>query len=120
MFAQGARKLDLTPIKSSQAASEGIPRQVVYVPSCVTRMMGPALPDPDKSSVHDRLISLFKKADYEVIYPQVLPHWQALVLLLPVPLGMLFESLTACLQSACIHCYHVAARNSFHRPACWH
>lgn len=41
------------------------------MPSCVTRMMGPALPDPDKSGVHDRLLSLFKKADYEVIYPQV-------------------------------------------------
>ncbi|KAK9807175.1 hypothetical protein WJX73_004038 [Symbiochloris irregularis] len=67
----GAKKLDLTPIKS-QHPSEGIPRQVVYVPSCVTRMMGPALPEKDKTSVHDRLISLFKKADYEVIYPESL------------------------------------------------
>ena len=75
---QGARKLDLTPIKPVNGSSDRIPRQVVYVPSCVTRMMGPALPDPDKSSVADRLVSLFKKADYEVLYPQVRSSCEAL------------------------------------------
>ena len=82
MHVQGARNLNFTPVKPSQASREGIPRQVVYVPSCVTRMMGPALPDPDKTGVHDRLLSLFKKADYEVIYPEVdgpplPPFWAA-------------------------------------------
>lgn len=53
------------------AAQPGIPRQVVYVASCVTRMMGPARSDDQSESVHEKLLSLFKKADYEVIYPEV-------------------------------------------------
>lgn len=40
--------------------------QVVYLPSCVTRMMGPAASDIQQDSVHDRLMSLFAKAGYEV------------------------------------------------------
>jgi D-lactate dehydrogenase len=44
--------------------------QVVYLPSCVTRMMGPALSDPDRESVHEKLFSIFGKAGYEVILPE--------------------------------------------------
>jgi len=40
--------------------------QVVYLPSCVTRMMGPSASDSEKDSVHDKLMSLFSKAGYEV------------------------------------------------------
>ncbi len=45
--------------------------QVVYLPSCVTRMMGPSRGDPESEPVHDKLLSLFGKANYEVIYPEV-------------------------------------------------
>lgn len=48
--------------------------QVVYLPSCVTRMMGPAASDPEKASVHEKLLSVFNKAGYEVIYPEVCSH----------------------------------------------
>ena len=50
---------------------KGLPRQVVYAPSCVTRMMGPASSDTEQGSVHEKLLSLFDKAGYEVIYPEV-------------------------------------------------
>jgi hypothetical protein len=37
----------------------------------VTRMMGPSRGDPESEPVHDKLLSLFGKANYEVIYPEV-------------------------------------------------
>eukprot|EP00879_Flechtneria_rotunda_P005800 GHRR01006103.1.p1 GENE.GHRR01006103.1~~GHRR01006103.1.p1 ORF type:complete len:946 (+),score=315.50 GHRR01006103.1:676-3513(+) len=52
------------------AATRGIPRRVVYLPSCVTRMMGPAASDKETASVHEKLMSLFDKAGYEVIVPK--------------------------------------------------
>lgn len=39
---------------------------MVYVPSCVTRMMGPSVSDTETKSVHEVLLSLFEKAGYEV------------------------------------------------------
>ena len=66
---QGASPLNMTPVKPAPAP--GLPRQVVYMPSCVTRMMGPALGDSETASVHEKLLSLFEKAGYEVIYPEV-------------------------------------------------
>lgn len=51
---------------STAAAARGIPRQVVYLPSCVTRMMGPSASDSETASVHEKLMSLFGKAGYEV------------------------------------------------------
>ena len=68
---QGASKLDMDPPKPEP--SPGLPRQVVYVPSCVTRMMGPSRSDSETASVHEKLLSLFAKAGYEVIYPEVSP-----------------------------------------------
>lgn len=50
----------------------GIPRKVVYMPACVTRMMGPAQSDKETASVHEKLMSIFQKANYEVIYPEVI------------------------------------------------
>lgn len=41
------------------------------MPACVTRMMGPARGDTETASVHEKLLSLFEKAGYEVIYPEV-------------------------------------------------
>jgi D-lactate dehydrogenase len=51
---------------ATAAAARGIPRQVVYLPSCVTRMMGPSASDNETASVHEKLMSLFGKAGYEV------------------------------------------------------
>lgn len=62
----------------------GLPRQVVYAPACVTRMMGPSGSDTEQASVHEKLLSLFDKAGYEVIYPEVSPtsclHFAAVLL----------------------------------------
>ena len=51
---------------AAATAAKGIPRQVVYLPSCVTRMMGPSASDSETASVHEKLMSLFGKAGYEV------------------------------------------------------
>ena len=67
---QGASKLDMNPPVPPQPEG-GLARQVVYLPSCVTRMMGPAASDSQKASVHEKLLSVFNKAGYEVIYPEV-------------------------------------------------
>lgn len=36
-------------------------RKVVYLPTCVTRVMGPSRVDPEQDSVHEKLLSLFHK-----------------------------------------------------------
>eukprot|EP01025_Chloroclados_australasicus_P005936 TRINITY_DN1193_c0_g1_i4.p1 TRINITY_DN1193_c0_g1~~TRINITY_DN1193_c0_g1_i4.p1 ORF type:complete len:1085 (-),score=158.95 TRINITY_DN1193_c0_g1_i4:277-3531(-) len=58
------------PIPPEVTQESGIPRKVVYVPTCVTRMMGPSLADNQREAVHDKLLSIFSKAGYEVIYPK--------------------------------------------------
>lgn len=52
-----------SPPKPVAAATTGagIPRKVVYMPSCVTRMMGPSLSDTERGSVHEKLMSIFDK-----------------------------------------------------------
>jgi D-lactate dehydrogenase len=65
----GASKLK-QPQAVQPMADKGIPRKVVYAPACVTRMMGPSLSDTEKEPVHDKLLSLFAKAGYEVVYPE--------------------------------------------------
>ena len=70
IVAQGASKLNMSPEVPPQP-ERGLKRQVVYMPSCVTRMMGPSLSDTERSSVHEKLLSVFNKAGYEVIYPEV-------------------------------------------------
>lgn len=44
--------------------------KVVYYPSCVTRMMGPAKNDDDQRQLGDVMISLLQKAGYDVILPE--------------------------------------------------
>jgi len=56
------------------ATAPGIERKVVYLPSCVTRMMGPAHGDKVSESVPDRLLSVLSKAGYEVVYPEGLSN----------------------------------------------
>ncbi|MEW5310312.1 MAG: hypothetical protein WDW38_002124 [Sanguina aurantia] len=67
---RGAAKLQIPIACTASVPSVGVPRKVVYMPSCVTRMMGPALGDDQTASVHETLMSLFAKAGYEVIIPQ--------------------------------------------------
>lgn len=57
--------------KAARETQTGIPRKVVYFPSCVTRMMGPARGDPQQRAVHDVFLELAQKAGYEVVIPQV-------------------------------------------------
>lgn len=42
---QGAAPLNMNPPKPQVASDRGVPRKVVYVPTCVTRIMGPAKGD---------------------------------------------------------------------------
>jgi D-lactate dehydrogenase len=78
---QGAAKLDPRP-PAPPALGGQAPRKVVYMPSCVTRMMGPSASDSERASVHEKLLSLFAKAGYEVVYPEVRPRDSARSLLL--------------------------------------
>jgi D-lactate dehydrogenase len=69
----GAARLKSPPTPAPVPAAEaarGLPRRVVYLPSCVTRMMGPAKGDPEKASVHEKMMSIMAKAGYEVIVPK--------------------------------------------------
>ncbi|GIL81459.1 hypothetical protein Vretimale_972 [Volvox reticuliferus] len=66
---KGAAPLKV-PAPAPAASTSGIPRRVVYMPSCVTRMMGPAASDAETASVHEKILSLFNKAGYEVIIPE--------------------------------------------------
>ncbi|MBI1206479.1 MAG: FAD-binding protein [Azospirillum sp.] len=50
------------------AAAPGRP-EVVYLPSCISRTMGPAKGDPDQRSLPVATDALLKKAGYTVIYP---------------------------------------------------
>lgn len=58
-------------------------RKVVYFPSCVTRMMGPAKEDKDQRPLQQVMLSLLTKAGYSVVFP---PNMEALCC------GMPFES----------------------------
>jgi D-lactate dehydrogenase len=57
---------------SARATQSGIPRQVVFLPTCVNRMMGAARGDDDyKGSTLDVFTRLANKAGYQVIVPKV-------------------------------------------------
>ena len=60
------------PAAIAPEVSDKIERKVVYLPSCVTRMMGPSLGDYEKDSVHEKLMNIMEKAGYEVIIPEEL------------------------------------------------
>jgi D-lactate dehydrogenase len=65
----GAKKLDTSECASSVEEVD-VRNSVVYIPSCVTRMMGPAKGDNVDGSVHEKMISILKKANYNVIIPE--------------------------------------------------
>jgi len=66
---RGAKKLDTSDCVSSPEDAD-VRNSVVYIPSCVTRMMGPARGDTVTESVHEKMISILKKANYNVIVPE--------------------------------------------------
>lgn len=51
----------LAPAPAPAPAAREIPRKVVYMPSCVTRMMGPSLQDTETEPVHAKLLSILSK-----------------------------------------------------------
>jgi D-lactate dehydrogenase len=59
------------PTEVGRQTGAGVPRRVLYFPTCVTRMMGPAHGDPEQRPVSDVFMELANKAGYEVIVPQV-------------------------------------------------
>jgi D-lactate dehydrogenase len=65
-----ANSATTTTTRTKTENKVGVPRQVVYAPSCVTRMMGPSRSDTETESVHEKLLNVFEKAGYEVIYPK--------------------------------------------------
>ena len=52
------------------AVSAGDAPKMVYLPSCVSRTMGPDRKDVETDSLHAKTQSLLTKAGYQVIYPQ--------------------------------------------------
>lgn len=52
---QGAAPLNLNPPKP-EATERGVPRKVVYVPACVTRIMGPARGDYEQGESRGALV----------------------------------------------------------------
>jgi D-lactate dehydrogenase len=46
------------------------PLKVVYFPSWINQVMGPAKGDPDQRPLHEVMTALLKKAGYEVIFPE--------------------------------------------------
>ena len=49
------------PVQRVTPLEREIPRKVVYMPSCVTRMMGPAYGDEETDPVHAKLMSILGK-----------------------------------------------------------
>lgn len=60
------------PTPSARTTQSGIPRQVVFLPTCVNRMMGAARGDDSyKGSTLEVFTRLANKSGYQVIVPQV-------------------------------------------------
>jgi D-lactate dehydrogenase len=55
---------------SRTAANGGGRPEVVYLPSCVARTMGPARSDPERESLPEKTQGLLEKAGYAVVYPE--------------------------------------------------
>lgn len=69
---QGSAPSSQLATPSARATQSGIPRQVVFLPTCVNRMMGAARGDTEyKGSTLDVFTRLANKAGYQVIVPQV-------------------------------------------------
>lgn len=82
-FAQAARKVTFNGLPLwTPSMPKGIakpqppiynptnPLKVVYFPSCINQVMGPAKGDPDQRPLHKVMVALLRKAGYEVIFPK--------------------------------------------------
>ncbi|WP_196594938.1 FAD-binding and (Fe-S)-binding domain-containing protein [Pectinatus sottacetonis] len=94
-----------TPVHKLTEADRNKPK-VVYYPSCVTRMMGPAKYDYDQRQLNEVMISLMEKAGYAVILPDNMDKYCC---------GMPFESegyfkiadqMSAKLEKLLLECSH--------------
>ena len=65
------RPVDAAPRPDHQPIPEPIQDApaVVYVPSCVSRAMGPAAGDPEQTPLPEKLEALMRKAGFRVIHP---------------------------------------------------
>ncbi len=50
----------------------GSDRKVVYFPSCIVRTMGPAQGDKDERPVFEAMLSVLRKANYDVLFPKAM------------------------------------------------
>mmetsp|Transcript_11821 Transcript_11821/g.30188 ORF Transcript_11821/g.30188 Transcript_11821/m.30188 type:complete len:1140 (+) Transcript_11821:170-3589(+) len=66
---KGAAKLNREGCMSSPEETDNARNSVVYLPSCVTRMMGPSRLDSVEGSNHEMMLSILRKAGYNVIIP---------------------------------------------------
>jgi D-lactate dehydrogenase len=67
---RGAKPLQPAPSPSGQASTSlqrDMVRKVVYLPSCVTRMMGPAKGDPETDAVHAKILSILAKVRMSIV-----------------------------------------------------
>jgi D-lactate dehydrogenase len=62
------------PARVGQLADvvKGLGRKVVYFPSCITRMWGPARGDEEHRAVSAAMLSVLEKAGYDVLFPHEL------------------------------------------------
>ena len=56
-------------VPQAPAAESDAPR-VVYLPACVSRVMGPASGDAEQTTLYDKTRQLLEKGGYQVIQPQ--------------------------------------------------
>jgi D-lactate dehydrogenase len=58
------------PADVLQDVVRGRGRKVIYFPSCITRLWGPARGDADERSVSAAMLSILEKAGYDVLFPR--------------------------------------------------
>ncbi|MFD1627127.1 FAD-binding and (Fe-S)-binding domain-containing protein [Azospirillum griseum] len=59
-----------TPAPAAPTESSDAIPEVVYIPSCVSRSMGPAASDPEQTPLPQKVEGLMRKAGFRVLYPQ--------------------------------------------------
>jgi D-lactate dehydrogenase len=57
------------PASEFRDLPRGEGRRVVYFPSCIVRMMGPARADPESRAVFEAALSVLDKAGFDVLFP---------------------------------------------------
>lgn len=65
-----AKRIKITPTATPEVSEQSM--QVVYLPSCASRTMGPMRGAEDPASLADKTIQLLRKAGFEVLLPDAL------------------------------------------------